>query len=247
MTERKGRGVPASIPSLRIQVRRCRVLFSAKYLTVISEAAILIWMAAPNLVRAKVAPPVELHLVAESNLRFIRDTMERSAVFTSLPGRGAIGIGATALLAAWIASMQESFNDWLGVWLAEAAVAVGIGAAATVQKLRAAEAPASLRPIKNFVLSFAPPFLAGALLTLACWRAGATWAFPAIWLLLYGCAIATGGAFSEPIVPAMGCCFMALGTISLFGPAAWNDALMAAGFGGLHILFGAIITRRYGG
>jgi len=204
-------------------------------------------MTAPNRARAEVESPVELHVVAESNLRFIRDTMERSAVFTSLPGRGAIAIGATALLASWIAATQDSFGAWLGVWMIEAAVAVAIAAAATAHKLRAAEASASLRPIKNFALSFAPPFLAGALLTIACWRAEAVWAFPGVWLLLYGCAIATGGAFSEPIVPAMGCCFIVLGTVALFGPTAWNNALMAAGFGGLHILFGAIITRKYGG
>src|SRR5439155_212806 len=37
------------------------------------------------------------------------------------------------------------------------------------------------------------------------------------------------------------------GAMALFGPAAWGSWLMAAGFGGLHIVFGMIIAWRYGG
>ncbi len=40
---------------------------------------------------------------------------------------------------------------------------------------------------------------------------------------------------------------LALGAAALAAPAGWRDAWMAAGFGGLHIGFGAVITRRYGG
>jgi len=59
--------------------------------------------------------------------------------------------------------------------------------------------------------------------------------------------VVTGGAFSVRIVPAMGFAFMALGTVALLGPMIWSDWLLMAGFGGLHVLFGAIIGARYGG
>jgi len=59
--------------------------------------------------------------------------------------------------------------------------------------------------------------------------------------------VVTGGAFSIRIVPLMGLCFVVLGTVALFCPWSWGNALLAAGFGGLHIFFGAVIARKYGG
>jgi hypothetical protein len=89
--------------------------------------------------------------------------------------------------------------------------------------------------------------LCGALLTAVFYRMGTMEAAPGMWLLLYGAGIVTGGTFSVKIVPVMGVCFMATGAVALFSPSSWGDAFMAFGFGGLHILFGIIIARRYGG
>jgi hypothetical protein len=204
-------------------------------------------MAAPQLTTPKRQQPVELHAGAADNLRFIRETMERSTVFTSLPGRGAMAMGVTALAAAWLASRLNDDDMWLAVWITEAFVAVLIAVTATAWKMNRAGTAASLRPLRNFAFGLAPPFLAGALLTFAFQRGGAAWAIPGVWLLLYGCGITTGGAFSTRIVPVMGVCFMILGGVTLLAPAAWHDGLLAAGFGGLHLAFGAIITWRYGG
>jgi len=45
----------------------------------------------------------------------------------------------------------------------------------------------------------------------------------------------------------MGMAFMALGAVALVAPPTWRDALLAAGFGGLHVIFGIVIAWRHGG
>jgi hypothetical protein len=184
---------------------------------------------------------------AIENLRFIRDTMERAGAFTGVPGWGGVGMGITAFLAAWIAHQQPSAERWLLTWVAEGWLAFAIGGIAMVRKSSAGDTPLTSKPGRRFVLAYTPPILAGGLLTVALYRAGLTSLLPAMWLLLYGAAVMTGGALSVPIVPVMGACFIALGTLALFVPATWGDPLMAAGFGALHIGFGAWIARRYGG
>jgi hypothetical protein len=188
-----------------------------------------------------------LHDRAMDNLRFIRETMERSGAFTAVPGWGGIAVGLTALAAAVLAARQPTVELWLATWLAEATVALVIGGWALARKAHAANDPILSGPARRFGLSFLPPMVAGGLLTIALYRAGVPRALPATWLVLYGAGVATAGAFSVRIVPVMGLCFMLVGAVALFGPAAWGNWCMAAGFGGLHVVFGAIIARKHGG
>lgn len=191
--------------------------------------------------------PVDIHSHAVQNLRFIRDTMERASAFTAVPGRGGMAMGATALAASWLASRQLTAEAWLAVWLIEVALALSIGTVATIRKARRTDASLVSEPARKFALAFTPPLLAGALLTAALWRIGAVEVLPGLWLCLYGVAVAAAGVFSVRIVPAMGGTFLICGTVALFAPVSWANACLAAGFGGLHLLFGFLIARRYGG
>ena len=181
------------------------------------------------------------------NLRFIRETMERAASFTAVPGWGAIFMGLTALVATFIAMQQHSARAWLETWIVEAIVATLVGGWAMDRKARRQETSLLSGPARKFILGLAPPILVGALLTFVFYRAGMMRDVPGMWLLLYGTGVVTGGAFSVRIVPLKGVSFMLLGAVAIFSPGAWGNFYMAVGFGLLNIIFGIIIARRHGG
>lgn len=192
-------------------------------------------------------PPELLETRAADNLRFIRAAMERASSFTAVPGWGGVGMGATALVAAGLSLLGRTEREWLGVWLAAAFLAFVIGLFAMARKARRSETPLFAGPARRFFLTLSPPMAAGALLTLALERGGHIELLPGIWLLLYGTAVVTGGAYSVRVVPVMGALFMLLGAAALASPEAWGTAYLAAGFGALQIVFGFIIARRHGG
>lgn len=191
--------------------------------------------------------PVALGDRAMDDVRFIRRTMERGPAFTAVPGWGGVAMGATGLLAAIVAAGRSTTEGWLATWLGAAVLAVAIGAWSMQRKARGAGVPLLRGSGRKFMLGFLPPALAGAVLTVALYRAGATDLIPGTWLLLYGVAVATAGVFSVRVVPLVGSCFMALGVVALFAPAGWGDVLLGTGFGGLQILFGLHIARHHGG
>ncbi|KAA0252298.1 hypothetical protein FBQ97_18620 [Acidobacteria bacterium ACD] len=193
------------------------------------------------------APPVVLADRALDNLRYIREAMEGSATFTAVPGWGQVGSGATAVLAALLASRQPTPGRWLAVWLAAAAVAAAISGVSLAVKARRTGAPLASGPARKFFLAFAPPVVAAALLTPALFLAGEKRLLPGTWLLLYGAGVVTAGAHSIRVVPAMGLSLMAAGAVALLLPEGLADAAMAAGFGLLLAGFGVVIARRHGG
>jgi len=200
--------------------------------------------------RAKASEPIPIDARAAEHLRYIRETMQSAAEFTAVPGWGGVAMGVTALVAAIAASRQTSPRAWLMVWMIEAFVAIAIGASTAVTKAHRADSKLLSGPGRRFLLSFAPPIAVGALLTAALIRPSdiANLAIlPGMWLLLYGTAIVTGGAFSVRVVPVMGICLMGMGAAALATPASWGNLFLAAGFGVTHILFGLWIALRYGG
>jgi hypothetical protein len=183
---------------------------------------------------------------ALDDLRYIRETMERSSAFTATSGWGQVLTGATAIATATLAARQSSPANWLTIWLAEAVLAGTIALVAMHRKARRAGLPITSGPGRKFALGFLPCVAVAILLTIAFARLGLTALMPGLWLLLYGAGVITGGAFSIPLLPAMGTGFLLLGTAALFLPTLGN-LFMALGFGGLHIVFGAWIARKHGG
>ena len=200
----------------------------------------------PHRVRRSRAHLRPLPQRALEDLRYIRETMERSSAFTATPGWGQVIMGTTAIVAVRIAARRPTANGWLATWLAEAFLAVAIAVIAMHVKARRAGLPLTSGPGRKFALGFLPCVLVAIPLTAALARLGLTRLLPGVWMLLYGAGVITGGAFSIPLLPAMGSGFLLAGTLALFVPA-WDNLLMAASFGALHIFFGLWIARKYGG
>jgi hypothetical protein len=190
-------------------------------------------------------PSVGQH--AEENLQFIRRTMERSSIFTAVPGLGGAGMGAIGLAAAILAANQRSAERWLVVWLLAAVVALGIGVTSLWRKAARLGAPLAGPVGRRFAMSLAAPLVAGAALTWGAWMNGDRALIPPVWLLLYGTGVLAGGVFSVAAVRLLGVAFMALGVAALPTPPEWGNVWLGTGFGGLQLAFGLYIARRHGG
>ena len=190
--------------------------------------------------------PSSLHERAAENLRYIRETMERATSFTALSGSGFILVGLTAIAATLIASTRATQAEWLAVWVGELVVALVLSVGMTARKARHLGVPLRTHTLRKLILAFAPPMAVGAVLTLAIWLGGGYDLLPGIWLSLYGTGVMTGGAYSVRAVPLMGAVFIGMGAVALLGPLS-GDLLLGVGLGGIHILFGLLVWRRYGG
>jgi hypothetical protein len=192
------------------------------------------------------APPL-LHQHAAENLRFIRETMARATDFTAVPGIGGVLMGVMALGAAAVAGPPRDTRAWLGVWLATAGVATATGVMAILRKARRHNLPLRGPVVRRFALALVPALIVGVVLTAIFVQNHLAARLPSCWLLCYGAAVTSGGAFSVRPVPFMGAAFIALGVLAFVAPADWGHFFMAAGFGVLHVGFGIVIARNYGG
>ena len=177
--------------------------------------------------------------------------MERSSAFTAVPGWGGVAMGVSALIAAYLASKhlntpQPAMREWFQIWVYECLLGIIIGGATLWRKAQSFEEPLFEGAGRKFLLSFAPPIMAGALVSYTLFHS-APWLIPGVWLLMYGTAVVAAGTFSVKTVPVMGLCFMAAGAVALFLPIPLGNIALGAGFGGLHIVFGLLIARKFGG
>jgi hypothetical protein len=192
-------------------------------------------------------PPLTLHDRAMDNLRYIRETMERSASFTHVSGIGGVLMGSIALTASALAWGVEDRLVWLEIWMVAAFASLAVAVVMMRRKSRAEGMAMLTGAGRKFTWNVIPPLAAGAVLTLVLARAGAFEMLPGTWLLLYGTSVVTGGSYSVRPIPLMGAGFMLAGVLALLAPPSLGNLFMAVGFGGLHIAFGIVIWRKHGG
>jgi hypothetical protein len=193
------------------------------------------------------AEPPALHDRAIDNLQYIREAMERAEPVTVISGWGIVAAGGVALVATAATLRLPPTTRWVATWVVAAVVAFAVSLGATIRKANRAETPFLTGATQRLALAFAPAMFVGAVLTGVLYRQGLGGLLTPLWLLSYGAAVTAAGMFSVRVIPVMGACFVLLGTLAALVPPGFETWLMAAGFGGLHAVFGVLIARRYGG
>ena len=197
-----------------------------------------------------------LHDLAE-----IRSMMERASKFLTLSGLSGIGAGLVALVGAW-AAWEMPGTDWgatgslpqpLPAGLALRLV--GLGASVLVLALGTALLFSSRmayrqgRPLwgpatRLLLGALAVPFVAGGSLCLVLLSQGHLWLVPGMLLLFYGIGLFAAGSFTFGEIRYLGIAQAVLGLAAVFSPDL-GLILWAAGFGVLHIVYGAFLYFRY--
>jgi hypothetical protein len=201
--------------------------------------------ASPN--RPQRTTPTPIDSSALENLRYIRSTIEAAHTFTTIPGKGCIAMGITALAAVALESVPALERYWLSIWLGAAIVACTTALWFMEQKARAQGLSLRRAVARRFFMTLAPAVLAGAILTAALAGQVDRELMTGMWLLLYGTGLAACGLFSIPAVFTAGMAFMGLGTATLWLPPGSAHIVLALGFGGIHLALGVTITRHHGG
>lgn len=198
-------------------------------------------------------------------LQDIRAIMERSARFLSLSGWSGIWAGIMALIGAGYAYMEISaFNMayhqpgdnsvaliarleqklFLAALIVFALAFTG-GFYFTYKKNKKAGVRIWNSASRKMVINLAIPIIAGAVIIIA-FMLKNDWVYVApACLLFYGLALINGSKYTVSDIKYLGLTEVILGSIGLFISPGYGLYLWAFGFGVLHIVYGAIMWRKY--
>ena len=98
---------------------------------------------------------------AIDNLRYIRETMEKSASFTNVSGLGGVIMGIVALTASVFAWRTDSPTLWLGLWLGAAGISLTVATMMMARKSRLEGVKLLTGPGRKFAWNVIPPLVAG--------------------------------------------------------------------------------------
>jgi hypothetical protein len=191
--------------------------------------------------------PTPIDSGAIEHLRYIRSTIEAAHTFTTVPGKGCIAMGITALAAVGLESIPALATHWLAIWVGAAIVACVAALWFMEQKAHAQGLSLRRAVARRFFMTLAPAFLSGAILTAALAGSVDRELITGMWLLLYGAGLTACGLFAVPAVFTAGICFMGLGAATLWLPPGSAHIVLALGFGGIHLALGTTIVRHHGG
>jgi hypothetical protein len=187
---------------------------------------------------------------AEENLRVIRALMERSTKYSTFSGLSGICAGLASIAGCIVtrslgrdpAAFPVAF---LLTWSIVIVIAVGVDY--LLMKRRAARVGKYVlsRLGKQMVIASTPGLGTGAIVTLYMLQHRLLGDVYPLWMLAYGIAVSATGLFSQREVSYLGASFLMAGAITLFTPA-FGLPMMAAAFGGFHIIYGIAMSRKEG-
>jgi len=191
----------------------------------------------------------------QDSLLYIRRTLEAAGRLSTVSGSGIFLVGITAL-AAVVVNTRVTGTPWeagaqpyraLAVWAVLLVFSAAVTALSMARKSRHTGVAFWSPVLRKALWPFSAPMALGAILCVAVLRTQNLELLPVIWLGCYGAGLTAAGVMSVSPVRWMGISFLVLAASAAFLPASAGLALLAAGFGLLHIIFGAYIHWRHDG
>lgn len=198
---------------------------------------------------------------AQENLRVIRGLMERATVYRAISSPvGLVGGSIAVIVAAWmrwkmVHQAGSVTAEWfLCVWFSALAAVIALNSWLIFRGARVRNQPFISAGMKVGLLAFVPALLAGGVIgSLLVYYENDLLICSTMWLTFYGLALLATGGFAPQSIRRLGAGFLAFGLIAFFmvmkqRPTSINDAnllaanLMGAGFGVLHIAYGASVA-----
>lgn len=192
-----------------------------------------------------------------TELKDIRDIMERSSRFLSLSGLSGILIGLYALIGAFLAYRivyiqfpsnyrEEYVNDVLIQLFVIGATVLIISLITifllTIKKTRKENKTLWGPGSKLLLLNLLIPLVTGAILITTLTFRGYYGVISPAFLIFYGLALVNAAKYTRPEILGLGIVEILLGLIAAIFPG-YGLYLWAVGFGILHIIYGAIFLR----
>ena len=201
-------------------------------------------------------------------LKEIRNIMERSQRFLSLSGLSGIAAGVCGLVGASVAYfyMQKQFSLSQGTdyqyditytqWgydafefffsLAVTTLLAALGSAYLFTFLKAKKQGSKVwdASSRRLALNFAIPLATGGLVCLILLSRGYLGIIAPFTLIFYGLACVNGSKYTFEDIRYLGYCELILGILALYF-VGYGLLFWAIGFGLLHIIYGAVMYRKY--
>lgn len=195
---------------------------------------------------------------AEARVREVQRIMERTTLYTLLPGLPAI-VGGCLALAGCVVSLvalgsfdfqkvtelpQSAQTGLLVLWAIIGALAVAMEVFWTRHAAKKLGISPTARPARFAALSLSPSVIVAIVLTARLLIDGHIGYIVPVWMMCYGTGLYAAGLFSVRMPRMLGLAFIVAGAAGLLFLAQFGVLLAAVAFGLFHVAFGFAVMKR---